>query len=364
MKRNRRIALGNVRTLGCALVLFGSLVFFVSSALGQSCMPVVYAFRHAEDTNPPNPPGPIFALTPTGQAHAALYPTMVTDFEAANNFCRVTKVYAATKVDKVGDCGTQCASATNAFDTAKPLATAVKLADPITTVGGNQLYEYLGNGNNAPTTPSYTTATATALRKELLATANLGESSAIFWTSQGLHVLGGAIINANSNVPVKNGAPIPPRNAVYLFKATGSAPNITGFSDTPLKTNPPGSSPPSSVYVQCFNHVETSDQFNPKASHFIDPTGDPPTQAYYCGYNNDQSNLGGKPIDSTCLNAQNGTIPNDPTAPPPTCSPTPTATPTPTAPIKSNKDITGKICNTTTSMLPNTSGTSIFGACN
>ncbi len=356
--------MGNVRTLGCALVLFGFFVFFASSALGQSCMPVVYAFRHAEDTNPATPPGPIFTLTPTGKAHAMLYPTMVTDFQATNNFCPVTKVYAATKVDKVPPCGNECKNATNAFDTATPLANKVMSgADPITTVGGNELYEYLGNGNNAPTSPNYSTDTAKALRKELLATANRSESSAIFWTSQGLHVLGGAIINANSNIPVKNGAPIPPRNAVYLFKAAGSAPNITGFSDTPLKTTPPGSSPPSSVYVQCFNHVETSDQFTPKSSHFIDPTGDPPTQAYYCGYNNDQSNLGGKPLDSTCLNAQNGTIPNDPTAPPPTCSPTPTATPTPTAPFKSNKDITGKICNTTT-LLPSTSGPSIFGACN
>ena len=284
--------MGKVRTLGCALVLFGSLVFFASSALGQACTPVVYAFRHAEDTNPANPPGPIFALTPTGQAHAALYPTMISVFRAANNFCPVAKVYATTKANKVGDCGTQCTSATNAFGTAKPLANAVMSADPITTVGNDQLYEYLGNGNNAPTMSDYSTTVAKALRTELLKTANLSKSSAIFWTSQGSHVLGGAIINANSNVPIKNGAPIPPRNAVYLFKAAGSAPNITGFSDTPLKTNPPGSSPPSPVYVQCFNHVETSDQFNPKASHFIDPTGTPPTQAYYCGYNNDQSNLG------------------------------------------------------------------------
>ena len=212
--------MGNVRTLGGALVLFGSLVFFASSALGQPCTPVVYAFRHAEDTNPPNPPGPIFTLTPTGKAHAALYPTMISDFKAApNNFCRVTKVYAATKVDKVSPCGNECKSATNAFDTATPLANKVMSgADPITTVGGNQLYEYLGNGNNAPTTPNYDTDTAKALRTELLKTANRGESSAIFWTSQGLHVLGGAIINANSNVPDKNfGAPILRREMRSIF---------------------------------------------------------------------------------------------------------------------------------------------------
>ncbi len=328
--------MGNVRSSGCALVLVGSLVLLASSAFGQ-CTPVVYAFRHAEDTNPPNPPGPIFTLTPTGQAHAALYPTMISDFRAANSVCPVAKVYAVTKVAKVGDCGNECTSATNAFDTARPLATAVMSADPITTVGTpvNQLYEYLGNGNNAPDQPNYSTVTAAALRKELLVTANQSRSSAIFWTSQGLYVLGGAIINATSNVPIKAGGAIPPRNAVYIFAAIGTAPTISGFSDTPSASTSPV---PSSVYVQCFNHVETSDQFNPKASHFIDPTGTPPTQAYYCGYNNDQSNLGGKP--GTCaLNAQCGTIPND-----------------------ANKDIKGKIC-ITTSLLPNTAGPSIFGAC-
>lgn len=333
--------MGNVRTLGCALVLFGALVSFASSALGQACVPVVFAFRHAEDTNPPNPPGPTFALTPTGQAHANLYPTMISGFleQTTSTLCPVVKVYAATTVEKVAPCGNECASASNAFDTAKPLAQAVMSADPITTVpvptatatpaGAGQLYEYLGNGNIAPPTPSYTTLTATALRTALLATANLGKSSAIFWTSQGLHVLGGAIINATSKVPDKNfGAKVtPPRNAVYIFVANGSAPNIKNFVDTPS---------PSSLYVQCFNHVEASGKFT--SSQFIPPTGTPPTETYYCGYN-EQSNLGGKP-ENKPLNVQSGTIPND-----------------------RNKDIKGKICDTTAFLLPDTSGPGIYGAC-
>ena len=338
--------MGKVRTLGCALVLFSALVFFAPSALGQAtCLPVVYVFRHAEDTNPPGdhtgdpPKVPIFALTPTGQAHAALYPGMISELESrtSTNYCPVAKVYATTKVRKKGECGTECDSATNAFDTATPLANKVMSgADPITTVGGNQLYEYLGNGNDAPTTPKYDTDTAKALRTELLATANDSKSSAIFWTSQGLHVLGGAIINAGSNVPEKNGGAIPPRNAVYIFVANGSAPNIARFHDTPMSSTLPV---PSSVFVQCFNHVETSDQFNPKASHFIDPAGNPPTQPYYCGYNNDQANLGGTPGKSCNVNTQCGTIPND-----------------------ENKKIKGKIC--ATEFLPrNTAGPSIFGAC-
>lgn len=331
----------NQRFSGCALILFGFLVLFASRAWGE-CTPVVYAFRHAEDTNPPNPPGPIFALTPTGQAHGALYPAMISDFEAARNYCAVAKVYATTKVDKVAPCDPDCKSATNAFDTAKRLASeAMGGADPITTVGTRQLYEFLGNGNAVPANPSYSTGTATALRTELLATANLGKSSAVFWTSEGLHVLGGAIINRNSHVPIKNGSAIPPRNAVYVFEADGGAPSIAGFKDTPLSsisTHPV----PSSVYVQCFNWTgPTTQPIEGRIDFgFIEPTGSPLTQKYYCGYNDDQSNLGGKPPKGCAVDAACGTIPND-----------------------RNKDIKGKICDTTTVTPLKEPGTSIFGAC-
>jgi hypothetical protein len=148
------------------------------------------------------PPGsrPDFALTPTGQAHAELYPQMITDFHfPPQGFCEVEKVYATTTADKVGDCGGGCVSATNAFDTAKPLALAVMSTVPITTVGpvgpgAYQLYEYLGNEHTAPTESKtdYFTDTAIALHTELVATANRHKSSAIFWTSQGLHVWEGS----------------------------------------------------------------------------------------------------------------------------------------------------------------------------
>jgi hypothetical protein len=328
---HRSIAMGNVRTAGCALVLFGSLVLCASSVWGQACTPVVYAFRHAEDTNPPDH-DPLMTLTPTGTAHAALYPTMISDFQAANHFCPVTKVYATTKEKKVD----QSASTTNPFYTAQPLANAVMSKDPITTVMSKdpitmivkvkQLYEFLDDVISAPTKPNYSTLTAVALRTELLATANRGESSAIFWTSQGLHVLGGAIINATSIVPDKNAAinPVtPPRNAVYLFEAIGSAPTITRFSDIRAP----------SLYIQCFNHVEYMEQINPKVPQF--------TQAYYCGYGN-QSNLGGSPDKSCPVGDQCGsTIPNN-----------------------QNKDIKGKICDTThlSPDLPPAKDT--FGACN
>jgi hypothetical protein len=370
MNMSRKIAKGNVRASPCALVLFGFLGVFAFSAWGQDCTPVVYAFRHAEDTNPPDPP-PLFALTPTGMAHAALYPAMIEDFQAVYKLCPVTIVYAATTKDKPPECGSQCKSATNAFETARPLARAVMGSDarPITTAGGLELYEFLGNGNTAPTDPKYDKPEAAALRKALLETANLNQSSAIFWTSQGLHVLGGAVINRTSNVPVKNGSAVPPRNAVYLFKADGSAPNIGRFHDTPSISKPTSlDSPPSSVYVQCFNRIEPTTQPTGTSGSFVAPTGDAPTQAYYCGYNPEQSNVGGKPWDSCDEGAQCGAICNDPT-PDHQCGLD--EDPCDPCKVKSNKDIKGKICDTTstdptspTFMLNATSGPSIFGACN
>jgi hypothetical protein len=353
---NRRIAMGKAIVSGCALALFGFLTWCASAALAQTCTPVVFAFRHAEDTNPPQPPPdvkhrpPIFHLTPTGEAHADLYQTMVPEYTAANGLCPVTKVYATTTLDKV-NCSSNCVSATNAFFTGKPLANAVMSgADPIIAVGeedkkkpeNSRLYEYLGNGNSAPkeNTVNYSTTVAVRLRDELRATANRGESSAIFWTSQGLHVLGGAITGKKSNIPDKNLGKqfTPPRNAAYIFMPVGDAPNISGFSDTGV---------PPSGYVQCFNHVEYSDSLSPKAAHFIDPTGSPPTQFYYCGYGQ-QANLGGSPpedckmtpvgqFDGPC----DGSIPAD-----------------------ENARIKGKICDLTKLSPDVEMSTDIFGACN
>jgi hypothetical protein len=291
MNMNQGIAMGKVRTSACALTFLGTLVFFASSALAQtSCTPVVYAFRHVEDSNP----GPgLFTLTPTGKAHAALYPMMVSDFQKApNNFCPVTEVYATTKKDKPD----HSKSATNAFDTAKPLACWVgsndltkctcwlrsknnddadKCAtamtpDPTTKVT-YELYEYLGNGINAPTNPNYSTPEATALRTKLLDAAKQNHSSAIFWTSQGLHVLGGVIINGTSKVPDKNGTPkvVPPRNAVYVFKFMSDKGE---FSDTPNRHD---------LYVQGYNRGEPSDRFPTPQFIAPNPNG---TQDYYCGY--------------------------------------------------------------------------------
>jgi len=354
---NMRIAIDKLRISGCALVLFWSLVFLASSAL--ACTPAVLVFRHAEDTNPPAPL--IFHLTPTGEFHALLYKFMVPAFADGTKYCPVTMVYAATKADKPN----KDKSATNSFYTAQQLAQQIMGKDPITVVKVNgvdkQLYEYLDNWINPPNppkSPSYVTAPATALREELRNTANEGKSSAIFWTSQGLHILGGAIINGTSKIPDKIShfddkgkpdGPTPPRNEVYVFEAVGTGVNLQ-FSDTPLRTHTRGVPDTPDVlagfYVQCFNHVEYSAALNPHAPHFVqDPV------RYYCGYG-EQSNLGGKPPeyvkDKTCNYDAEGKL---------------TTICEGSIPENQNIKIDAKICNTT-DLDPNVDQSSgIYGAC-
>ena len=314
MKMNGRIA---------GLVLCGFLALFASSAWGEDCTPVVYAFRHAEDST-------AFALNPVGRRHAALYPAMISAFEAtfSPKLCAVAKVYAVTRADKP-NCEKDCKNATNSFFTAKPLAidrmgagavpitAVVNVAKPSEKL---ELDEYLGNGNTAPTDPKYSNPTADSLRTALLAAAKLGQSSAIFWTSQGLHVLGGVIINGSSQVPAKNGWALPPRNAVYLFMPKfDTAGNMTGFQD--IRTTEPTDRHPvaSAVYVQCFNWVGATTQpdITPQPQEgFIPPDGstrDFYWQNYYCGFGN-LSSPGGKPKDGCDVKsptADCGTIPYD-----------------------------------------------------
>ncbi len=356
MNMNRGIAMRKFKSAGWAVIFFGALVFFASDALAQSCTPVVYAFRHAEDTNPA--PGQ-FSLTPTGKAHAALYPSMVNDLQGTpNNFCKVTRVYAATKAAKI-NCKSNCASATNSFYTAKPLACwagsnydltkcncwlrsknkaeadacqNAMTPDPATKAT-YELYEYLGNGNDPkdfPNPVSYTTKEATALRTELLATAKRNESSAIFWTSQGLHILGGAIIKGTSIVPDKNGTPkvVPPRNAVYVFQfVPDTGPDGGHFRDTPIRAD---------LYVQGYNRGEPSGKF--PTPQFI-PANKDGTQDYYAGY--EPNVLGGTLDDRACPVGD------------------PCGSNIPTAQLEMVK---GKICNTTAPMIV-PGGGGYYGAC-
>jgi hypothetical protein len=232
-----------------------------TSARAQSaCTPVVYAFRHVEDSNALKYP---HTLTKTGMRHADLYVSMIDDIDASlgTSVCPVTKVYTINLVKADGSGNT-----TNPFYTAQPLAVAKTGADPLQTVGSagssHALLEYLGNspdpGKHTSSNrfvPRYDTDVARALRDALVTTAEAGESSAIFWTSQGLHILAGAIIDGDSKVPQKDidddkgrvvafpeGTPrgTPPRNAVYVFPydaMKGGFDDVTKFDQ----------------YVQCYN---------------------------------------------------------------------------------------------------------------
>lgn len=300
---------------GYPLAAFCLLAFVAEPALAQStttvtCTPMVYAFRHAEDSDAMTYPN---TLTPTGLRHADLYVSMLDGINASlginaspgSNHCPVTKVYAINLKMANGDGNTN-----NPYLTAKPLAKS-RMADanPIETVGGYALLEFLGNDApdplkntlSNPYTASYTKPEATALRTTLIATAKTqttittptttttttytGQSSAIFWTSAGLNILGGAIIGRVSKVPQKSfGTAVfsaftssqlgtPQRNAAYIFRYNGSS-----FDDVPKFDQ----------YVQCYNWT----LYDPSAS-----AGDFKSN-YWCGKKG-WADLGGAPSNTT-----------------------------------------------------------------
>src|SRR5262249_53270199 len=147
--------------------------------------------------------------------------------------------------------------------------------------------------------------------------------------------------------------------------------DIPAFSDTPtvlvdMRPKAVDRRPDlvSSAFVQCFNHIEATNQVSSNDPNligsnakFIDPSGPPCgplTQRYYCGFDN-QNTLGGSPDKSCKENARCGSsICNDPL---------PNEKLDAACQSKSNRDVKGKICHTVVSMLPDTWGTGIFGAC-
>ncbi len=254
-----------------------SFVAFTASVQAQNCTPVVYAFRHAEDfggadakNNEPSG-GPYGFLSKTGAAHADLYPDMIKTLAELKGYCPVTRVYAASPTGNDGKAKDQIDynGAVNSFCTARPLAKSLSPQqtwtppensgnsasnplcinamgeregvltknDPIMFINGVGLDQYL-NGSDDP---------GSLLRHALLANAGENASSAIFWTSQGLHSLGNAIIDGTSAVPVKNGGNTPGRNAVYIFTPKVTDNLIIGFNDTSLD------------YFQCFNWTNFGD---------------------------------------------------------------------------------------------------------
>jgi len=247
---DRRTILTRKYSLIYSLLFFcGSLLSFISSARAQACTPVVYAFRHAEDygTN----------LTLVGQRHANLYIEMLGSgpgrFGAAENYCPVGYVYSMYNMNPNGSAGTN-----NPLETAQPVAIAACTAlgsctgsEPrVALAVGKYLYEYLGAPGAPPTCKNCpVSATGPELQAELASNAFFGFSSAIFWTSQGLNVLGQAIAGEAVDIPGCSEPPKPgtkcpadkgigPRNAVYVFEYNGSA------------FNPPVDA---TQYVQCFD---------------------------------------------------------------------------------------------------------------
>jgi len=245
-----------------SLVLFCSLlpVSGECAAVPVHCRPVVYAFRHAE-----------------------LYPSMIYDFQFSHNYCPVGFVYSMYDLNPNTDPGT-----TNPYETAESLALQAcnnlysaivveagifapypvnpddcgshDLQPPITggsfphmaLRSGGKLYEFLGTTEAEQNAKAGSSATFEDLREELVSNssyvpptsvvgAETGLSSAIFWTSQGLNVLGQGIAADFKGIPV---SPKPPRNAAYIFE----------YQDGSFM-------PPTNVkqYLQCFN-VNASNQ--------------------------------------------------------------------------------------------------------
>jgi hypothetical protein len=246
----------NIRNvLSSSIVSFCSLLLLTSSATAQTpCTPVVYAFRHAEDESTAVPPYACFPgssvhcttkLKPTGTEHANLYVEMITSFEGIKNYCPVATVYSVNPVLPTGGGGTN-----NPFYTARPLANTVMNADPIITIGGMNLDEFL------------TKVLPPTLLDELKNKMTSG-SAAVFWTSDGLHDLGKAIVPGFEGIPVKNKAEgVPPRNAAYVFEYDAE----NGVFDPP--SVPPSNS---TQYVQCFNFASF------RAAGSVSST------KYYCG---------------------------------------------------------------------------------
>jgi hypothetical protein len=275
-----------------SLLFFGgSLISFISSAPARACTPVVYAFRHAEDL-----PSDIFptGLKPVGRQHADLYPSMVKAFGAAHDYCPVGFVYSVYNINP----GPPPAPGTNnPLQTAQPLAIAAcgNLAgspvapcsglgfqprtglQPLTglTFSDQKLSEYLGLKECAA--KDEVSDLGSQFQREMAYTAaTFNFSSAVFWTSQGLHDLGQAIA-PGTDIPCKiPGSTPPPRNAAYVFEYNRNTGDYEAIA-------------PPDKYVQCFN---------------VKPLSDPPmlsSTKYWCGKATNGAlpdTLGDKPLQA------------------------------------------------------------------
>jgi hypothetical protein len=176
----------------------GCLLLFSENAVAQ-CVPVVYAFRHAEDLDPrvtslatytdqtaPSNTGNPHSLTKIGAQHANLYVEMIRSLEITQDYCAVGTVYALHPRKPDGTYGT-----TNPYYTARPLANIVMNANPIISIGTHRLGSMLVDGEGP--------LLKNAILNDLM---NNGVSVALFWDSEGLHALGNALSDG-SDIPAK-----------------------------------------------------------------------------------------------------------------------------------------------------------------
>jgi hypothetical protein len=264
-KSIRRRGAVNTKYALMSAAIVGGFLLISETAVAQ-CLPVVYAFRHAEDLNPltdrhpdyiddtpPSNGGNPHSLTRIGAMHANLYVEMVRSLEITQKYCPVSTVYAIHPKKPGGTYGT-----TNPYYTARPLANVVMDDNPIISVEGHRLGSLLEDGEAGP------------LSNAVQSILESNQSVAIFWDSEGLSSLGN-VLSPGSQIPPKpiapNDPPGPPRNAAYIFE----------FINGALQPWTPQGRP---QYIQCFNWDIVTRGFS--------------THTYYCG-NQNNPNLGGAP---------------------------------------------------------------------
>ena len=221
---------------------------FAASAASAQCIPVVYAFRHAEDFDQKVEPYPCLPgsrvncttkLTPVGMEHADLYVEMIANLENKEHFCPLAAAYAVNPINPDGAGGT-----TNPYYTGKPLANTLFDLNPYIEVDGKRIDQKLKEIN------------VQSLYTALIQIAKADQSVALFWTSEGLHDLGAFL--GSDIIPKKTPSVSPPRNAAYIFRYDGNN----------------GYTPPAEPdeFVQCFNYAVGGKAKN----NFIN--------RFYCGY--------------------------------------------------------------------------------
>jgi hypothetical protein len=252
-------------------------VFFASAgAASAACTPVAYLFRHAEDQDNPIKKTPFDdTLTPSGDAHAGLYISMMNAFDLETEFtyCEVVTVYALNPY-KHASPSTEIGTS-NPYWTANPLAQNNTGRNPIIEVKSMRLTEFLPG------------AVGSNFLEDIKDKTDNQHSVAIFWSSSGMCEVARKLgLPGLPDYTCAEGSK-PPRNSVFRFNydvTTGR------FTTVTVK------------YTQYFNYDEMLNNFTPNE--------------YWCRYSADlrkfETQLDGR------LNQLEGRI-CDTTAPDPTC---------------------------------------------